>query len=118
MAGPAGPVEKKRRAVRRKLPYPFVPPPAARVRNWGEYHIWCAARYRARDNFGRTWRKYGVSLPDASPEWDPPIPFPPAGRGPRPKVSLKTIQIPTSWDFEANALPKEEQQRYEEALYA
>ena len=65
---------RKKRAVKRRIPYPLVPPLASMVTTWSDYFIWSAARYRARDNFGRIWRNHGISLPESSAEWDPPIP--------------------------------------------
>ena len=50
-------------------------------------------------------------------EWDPPIPLPPPGARPRPKVGLKGVKIPPDWDFEANALMAYEQDQYEKALW-
>jgi hypothetical protein len=108
---------RKKRAVKRRIPYPFVPPPASKVTSWDDYFAWSAARYRARDNFGRIWRNRGVVLPEVSPEWDPPIPRPPSSCGPKPKVNLKTVAIPVDWSFEDHALPKEEQDRYHKLLY-
>ena len=46
-----------------------------------------------------------------------PIPKPPLSSGTRPKVSLKTVTIPADWDFEDNALTKEEQDRYHKILW-
>ena len=109
---------RKKRAVKRRIPYPFVPPPAYKVTSWDDYFAWCAARYRARDNFGRIWRNRGVTLPEVSTEWDPPIPKPPSSSGPRPKVNLKTVAIPADWRFEDNALTKEEQDRYHKLLWS
>ena len=94
-----------------------MPPPDSKVTSWSDYFIWCAAHYRARDNFGRIWRNRGITLPDASVEWNPPIPKPPPSSGPRPKISLKTVKIPADWDLEDNALTKEEQDRYHKILW-
>ena len=76
---------RKKRAVKRRIPYPSMPPPASKVTTWSDYFIWCAACYRARDNFGRIWRNRGITLLEVSAEWDPPIPKPPrrVGLGPR-----------------------------------
>ena len=51
-------------------------------------------------------------------EWDPPIPLLPPAIGPKPKISLKNVPIPTDWDFEVNALSTEEQERYKRAMWA
>lgn len=111
-------VSKKRPvSVRRRIPYPFVPPSADAIADWDEYYIWCAARYRARDNFARFWRYYGVVLPAVSEKWDPPIPEPSAaGERPTDKVALKKVKIPADWKFEANALPEAAQKEYERQL--
>ena len=106
----------KKRAAKRRIPYPFVPPPASKVNTWDEYFIWSAARYRARDNYGRLWRNHRVSLPETCAEWDPPIPLPPPGAGPKPKVGLKNADIPPDWNFEAKALTMCEQDQYKKAL--
>ena len=93
----------------RKFPYPFVPP--AQVPSWADYSVWEAARFRARDNYSRMWRRFGATLPAKCPEWDPPIPEP-LNDGPRP-ANLprgRRVQIPEEWLFEANALTRERQE--------
>ena len=90
----------------RKFPYPFVPP--TQVPTWQEYSIWSAIRFRARDNYSRMWRRFGVTLPARSLEWDPPIPEP-LDNVPRPEALPRgrQVQILEEWTFEANALPQE-----------
>ena len=95
-----------------------MPPPTPKATTWGDYFIWSAVRYWVRDNFGRIWRNRGITLPEVSAQWDPPIPKLPLLSGPRPKVSLKTVTIPADWDFEDNSLTKEEQDRYHKLLWA
>ena len=85
---------RNKQAVKLRIPYPFMPPPAPKVTSWDDYFTWSAACYRARDNFGRIWRNHGVTLPEVSAEWDPSIAKPPSSSGPKPKVNLKTMAIP------------------------
>lgn len=97
----------------RRIPYPLKPPAPEVIRNWDDYLVWAAAPSKARDNYSRTWWARGAVLPPASDEWDTPIPYP-RDAGPRPAVSLKSIQIPKDMSFEDYRLMVEEQARYEE----
>lgn len=94
---------------KRRLPYPFVPRSVDKVTSWEAYDIWCAARYRARDNYARFWQRYRVVLLASSDCWDPSIPEPVAvGPHPAGRVQLKKVVIPDDWNFADNALSAQE----------
>ena len=114
---PAGSQRPRQRRRGLKIPYPLVPPTADQVLNWEDYYIWCAAKYRARDNCGRTWRPKSYALPPISAKWDPPMPEP-LNAGERPRIPLKAVTIPDGWDFSAHALPGERQAEWEAQLVA
>jgi hypothetical protein len=104
-------VRKKRTKRNEPIPYPTLAPSAEEIPDWDTYHIWLAIRYRGRDNLRRSWRNLGVALPPMSPEWDPPIPMPKTSE-PRPRVSIKAIQIP-EMSFAKYRLPEERLAEYE-----
>ena len=101
-----------------RFPYPFVPPPPQEVETWDDYFVWAVAKYCARDNFSRVWRKWGIPLPPVDEtRWDRPIPLPRTA-APRPKApNFKKFKIPDAYFFEHCALPPAEQEEYEAMLY-
>ena len=90
------------RKVAPRFPYPFVPPPPQEIQSWDDYFVWSAAKYRARDNFARVWRKWGISLPPLDEKrWDMPIPYPSWLRGrPNKLPNFKRYPIPDAFIFE------------------
>ena len=106
--------KKQAQSSGRRIPYPLVAPLPGEVATWDDYYIWLAARYKARDNYARRWRKFGVRLPPLSDEWDAPIPEPlDDGPAPAQPPVIKRLKIPHYWTFELHALSSEEQERYD-----
>ena len=62
-------------------------------------------------------RARGKTLPPISPEWDPPIPEPPAAvLRLKPRTSIKSIVIPEDLSFEERRLSAERQAAYERLI--
>ena len=100
------PPKRRKGGPKRRIPYPLLIPPASQIPDWFTHLIWKHAHYKARDNCGRLWRPRGFALPPPCDEWDPPIPEP-IDAGERPRIPIKQVVIPDSWDFTPYALSEE-----------